>query len=233
MSYYPILIDLTGKEVLVVGGGEVAQRKVDSLLETGAIVKVVAGNLGPRLRKRLERGEIVFLGREFQEQHLDGSFMVFVATSDRNWNSRVSHLAKERGILVNAVDQPSDCSFILPSVVRRGDLLICISTSGKSPALAKKIREELETRFGEEYGLFLALMGRLRKLILNRGLDHRENRKVFYKLVDSDLLGFLKDAEWEKAASLIRETTGVEWTAENIEEIIGTGQGVEAENETI
>ncbi|MBW2063880.1 MAG: bifunctional precorrin-2 dehydrogenase/sirohydrochlorin ferrochelatase [Deltaproteobacteria bacterium] len=233
MSYYPILIDLTGKEVLVVGGGEVAQRKVDSLLETGAIVKVVAEDLTPRLRKRLERGEIIFLGREFREQHLDGSFMVFAATSNKSLNSRVSQWAKERGILVNAVDQPSDCSFILPSVVRRGDLLICISTSGKSPALAKKIRKELEVRFGEEYDFFLVLMGRLRQLILGRGLDHRENRRIFYKLVDSDLLGFLKGSEWEKAASLIREATGVEWTAGEIEEIIGTCHGAEVKNEPI
>jgi precorrin-2 dehydrogenase/sirohydrochlorin ferrochelatase len=107
-------------------------------------------------------------------------------------------------MLINAVDQPVDCNFIVPSIVNRGDLLIAISTSGKSPALAKKIRERLETQFGNEYRIFLNLMSRLRKEILSMGLSQNENSLIFRKIVDSNVLTFLAQDDWEGVESTLK-----------------------------
>ncbi len=153
-SFYPILVDLQAKKALVVGGGKVAQRKIETLLEYGATVQVIAMDLTEELERLQTDQRIEFLGGEFSEALLEGSFLVIAATDDASLNHRVSQAAQQRGLLVNAVDQPADCNFIVPSVLSRGDLLIAVSTSGKSPAFAKKVRVELEQHFGEEYGFF-------------------------------------------------------------------------------
>ncbi|NIR13393.1 MAG: bifunctional precorrin-2 dehydrogenase/sirohydrochlorin ferrochelatase [Desulfobacterales bacterium] len=203
MSYYPVLIQLDGKKVLVVGGGTVAERKIETLLEYGAEVRVISRELSPRLRSYSEGGKIGFLGQEFNEDCLEEAFMVIAATDDPLLNHQVSEKAKEKGLLVNAVDQPSDCNFILPSVLRRGDLLIAVSTSGKSPALAKKVREALEERFGDEYGSFLILMGRLREEILSQGLSQGENRRIFNELVNSPILEAIGKKDWNGVAKIL------------------------------
>ncbi len=162
-SFYPILVDLQGKKALVVGGGKVAQRKIENLLDYGASVHVVARELTGELEHLHCERRIQFLGPEFSESYLEGAFLVIAATDDASLNRRVSQEAQKRGQLINAVDQPADCNFIVPSVLSRGDLLIAVSTSGKSPAFARKVRVELEQHFGEEYGFFLTLMGNLRE----------------------------------------------------------------------
>jgi precorrin-2 dehydrogenase/sirohydrochlorin ferrochelatase len=204
MSYYPVLIQLDGKKVLVVGGGTVAQRKIETLLEYGAVVQVISQELTPRLRKFSDEGKIGFLGQEFNEDCLEEAFLVIAATDDPRLNHQVSEKAREKGLLVNAVDQPSDCNFILPSVLRRGDLLIAVSTSGKSPALAKKVREALEERFGNEYGSFLVLMGRLREEILSQRLSQGENRKIFNELVNSPILEAIGREDWNGVATILK-----------------------------
>lgn len=203
MSYYPVLVQLDGKKVLVVGGGTVAERKIETLLEYGAELQVISQELTPRLRRYREVGKIGFLGQEFNEDCLEGAFMVIAATDDPHLNHQVSEKAKKRGLLVNAVDQPSDCNFILPSVLRRGDLLIAVSTSGKSPALAKKLREALEERFGDEYGSFLVLMGRLREQILSERLSQGENRRIFNELVNSPILEAIGRKDWNRVATIL------------------------------
>jgi precorrin-2 dehydrogenase/sirohydrochlorin ferrochelatase len=203
MSYYPVLIQLDGKKVIVVGGGTVAERKIETLLEYGAAVQVVSRELTPRLRKYSEGGTIGFLGQEFNEDCLEGAFMVIAATDEPHLNRQVSEKAKEKGLLVNAVDQPSDCNFILPSILRRGDLLIAVSTSGKSPALAKKVRETLEERFGNEYASLLILMGRLREEIRSQRLSQDENRRIFHKLVNSPILEAIERKDWDEVRMIL------------------------------
>lgn len=188
MSFYPVFVELEGKKVVVVGGGKVAFRKVTALMECGANIHLAGRALTPELRKMVEKKEIRFLGNEFEEGFLKDAFMVIAATDDAALNHRVSTCARKERVLVNAVDQPPDCDFIVPSIIRRGDLLIAISTSGKSPAMARKIREGLETQFGREYEAFLAMMGRLRKEVLSLGLSQAENSRIFQEIVDSDLL---------------------------------------------
>lgn len=156
---------------MVVGGGRVAERKARRLLSCGAKVILVSPRVTLRLAelgagggagKRL--GGIILRRRKVGLRDLSGARLVIVATADRELNRRVSDYCHSRGILVNVVDSPQECSFILPAVVCRGDLVIGISTSGASPAMAKKIRQDLERRFGREYGSLLRRMRKLRKI---------------------------------------------------------------------
>ena len=216
MPYYPVFLDLRGRKVLVVGGGSVAERKIDTLLEFGGTVCVVSRQLTPTLAGYLEKGKIRFDSGEFKESHLNEVFLVIAATDDPLLNRRVSRFARERGILVNAVDQPADCTFIVPSTLRRGDLVVAVSTSGKSPALARRLREQLEETFGKEYETFLVLLGEIRREILSRGLSQEENGEVFRRLVDSDLLSAIRQKDWELAASILRTVTGREWSGADL-----------------
>lgn len=203
MAYYPVFLNIRGRETLVVGGGGVAERKAEGLLRFEAKVRLVARDLTSRLRARVKAGEMAFLGRAFEERHLEGIFLVIAATSDEGLNRRIASLAKARGILVNAVDQPEDCTFILPSILQRGDLVVAVSTSGKSPAMAGEIRRRLEPVLGSEYAPFLTLMGRIRERILKRGLPQEENSRLFQGLVRSELLQSLRDGDGEKARAVL------------------------------
>lgn len=208
MSYYPIFLNLTYKKALVVGGGLVAQRKVETLLEHGASTSVVSQKLTVRLKELAEEKKIQYLGPEFSEEYLDDMFLVIAATDDQELNHRVSLCAQERGLLVNAVDQPEDCNFIVPSIVRRGDLQVAISTSGKSPALARKLRQELEVQFGEEYEKLLSLMGSIREVVLSRGLSQDENKRIFKSIVESDILKAMAKKDRERIEKILKSALG-------------------------
>ena len=185
---YPIFLQLEDKIALVVGGGRVAQRKVETLLKCGAVIHIISRVLTDKLKELIDSNKVRLLGEEMRDEFLDDVFIVIAATDDKELNSRVSEIARNRGLLVNAVDQPADCNFIVPSIVRKGDLTIAISTSGKSPALAKKIRKEIDGQFGNEYESFLNLMGTLRKEILEMCLSQEENSRIFHKIVDGGII---------------------------------------------
>ena len=203
MSYYPVFLELDGKIALVVGGGKVAQRKVETLLECGASISIVSKELTHELKQLIEDSEVRFLGEELKDEFFDDAFIVIAATDDKDLNHNVSERARDRGLLVNAVDQPADCNFIVPSIVKKGDLLIAISTSGKSPALSKKIRKRLEVQFGNEYETFLNLMGRLRKEILAMGLAQEENSRIFHEVVDGGIMEALARGDREEVESTL------------------------------
>jgi precorrin-2 dehydrogenase/sirohydrochlorin ferrochelatase len=200
MSYYPIVVDLQDKKVVVVGGGKVAKRKIDALLQCGADVCIISRELTPGLERLLEDGKVRLIGRRLIKAYLKGAFLVIASTDDSVLNRKVSTFAKTMGIPVNVVDQPADSDFIVPSVIRRGDLLIAVSTSGKSPALAKRIRERLNGQFGDEYKDFLIMMGRLRNEILSRSLSQEENSRIFHELVDSRILDSIRSKYWKGIA---------------------------------
>jgi precorrin-2 dehydrogenase/sirohydrochlorin ferrochelatase len=204
MRYYPILLDLEGKKALIVGGGEIAERKTITLMNYNAKIYIVSRTLTNNLKQFIENKAVYYLGVEFEKSYLDGVFLVIAATDDNELNGLVSKLAAKRGILVNAVDQPSDCSFIVPSVLNRGDLCIAISTGGKSPALAKKIRVELESRFGPEYAHFLEVMGRLRSGIRSMNLGQKENSRIFQDLVDSKLIHALARRDRSSVSRILK-----------------------------
>jgi len=205
MSYYPIFLQLEGMTALVVGGGGVARRKVETLLGFGAKVSIVARELAPELNRLIHDGEIRFLGEEMEDRFFDDVSLVIAATDDAGLNHRVSEGARTRGLLINAVDQPADCTFIVPSIVRKGDLMIAISTSGKSPALSKKIRKGLEAQFGDEYADFLRLMGDLRRGLLAMGLPQKENSRIFHEIVDSPIIEALARGDRETVAATLKQ----------------------------
>lgn len=219
MKYYPILVNLQDQPVLVVGGGKVAERKIESLLAHGAAVRLAARTLTPGLKRYVDEGRVMHLGPEFEESQLDRIFLVVAATDDAAMNRKVSEHARLKGLLINAVDQPEDCNFIVPSVLRRGDLVIAVSTSGKSPAMAKKVREDLEESFGPEYGAFLNLMGNVRELILARGLSGEENKRIFQSLIHSSIPESLKKKDWEEAATILNGILETEYSAEEVREM--------------
>jgi precorrin-2 dehydrogenase/sirohydrochlorin ferrochelatase len=214
MAYYPIFIKLDGKTALVVGGGRVAQRKIETLLEYGASVHIISKELTDKLKQLVESGDIRHMGKKFENKHLDGAFLVIAATDNEKLNHEISETAQKRGLLINTVDQPTDCNFIVPSIVKRGDLILAISTSGKSPALAKKLRKKMDGQFGSEYEVFLILMGCLRKEVLKMGLSHNENGRIFKEIVDSDVLEALTSKDRDRVKSTLRrilpEDTAVE-----------------------
>ena len=204
MSYYPIYLELEGKTVLVVGGGNVAQRKVETLLQYGAEINIVSKELSPKLKELAANDKIRHIGESFDSKFLDNTFLAFAATDDPQLNHAISESARKRSLMINAVDQPVDCDFIVPSIVRKGDLSIAVSTSGKSPALAKSIRKQLDLQFGNEYEIFLILMGRLRKEILLLDLPQEENSRIFHDIVASDILEALTEDNFGKVGSILR-----------------------------
>ena len=201
MGYYPVLLQLNDKIALVVGGGNVAQRKVETLLSCGASIHIISKVLTDKLKELIDSNEVRLLGEEMREEFLRDVFIVIAATDDKELNSRVSEIARNRGLLVNAVDQPADCNFIVPAIIRKGDLLIAISTSGKSPALAKKIRKEINGQFGNEYDIFLNLMGSVRKEILEMGFSQQENSRIFHEIVDGGIIEALAKNDLDKVES--------------------------------
>jgi precorrin-2 dehydrogenase/sirohydrochlorin ferrochelatase len=218
VSYYPIFLQLEGMTALVVGGGGVARRKVETLLAFGAKVSIVSRELAPELKELSDKGQVRFLGEEMEDAFLDDVSLVIAATDDPELNHRISAGARSRGLLVNAVDQPADCTFIVPSIVRRGDLLIAVSTSGKSPALSKKIRKGLEAQFGNEYADFLDLMGALRRAVLAMGLPQRENSRIFHEVVESDIIMALARGDRESVAATLTQILPADM---NISSILG------------
>ncbi|OGW13187.1 MAG: hypothetical protein A2W77_08855 [Nitrospinae bacterium RIFCSPLOWO2_12_39_16] len=203
--YYPAYIDIKGKRCLVVGGGKVAERKVKLLLKCDAMVSVVSPELISRLKELNSKGKIKFFKGEFKEKYLKDMFLVIGATDNSEVNLKIYKAASKKNILVNIVDSPEICNFIVPSIVERGDLIIAISTGGKSPALSKKLRKELEDRYGFEYSKFLNTMGSLRKKISSKIRDKKKREEIYNKLVDSDIIKLIRDGDDETVKSRVNE----------------------------
>jgi len=216
MPYYPIFVDLQDQGVLVVGGGEVAERKIRDLLTYGCRVSLASLRLTPYLKGLVDRGEIRRIDPDVPDESFDSFFMVISATDDSGLNSRIASKAKAHGILVNSVDQPLDCTFIMPSVVRSGGLQIAISTGGKSPALAKKIRGELEGIFGPEYASFIELLGLVRRELLSEGKPSSGNKIIFQRLVDSPILELIKEGDIRGVKRTLSSLLGEEFPVEAI-----------------
>jgi len=169
-SYYPIFLNIQSKKCVVVGGGEIALRKVKMLLEHDASVEVVSPAFCPELVKISEKGKIKSQTKNYKSQDLKGALIVIAATDDAKTNQRISVDAKKLGVLVNVVDVPQYSDFIVPSSMTRGDITIAVSTSGKSPALARKIRTELENQLGDEYSKLAEIVSETRNQLRREGI---------------------------------------------------------------
>lgn len=205
MKYYPVFLDLKNKECAVIGGGLVAERKVELLLECGAKIMVISPELTDKLEKLRNLGKVFQVKRKYRFGDLEGVFLAVCATNDPDVNLRVYEEAIERNILVNVVDEPTLCNFIVPSTVRRGDLVIAISTSGSCPALAKKLRKELEKVFGSEYKEYVNLLRKLREKLMEEEPDTEKRNLILKKLVDSDLLELIKNERRDLIEERVKE----------------------------
>jgi len=186
----------------------VGTRKVETLLECGATVTVVSIDAADTLKRLSDRGVIQLNERAFQFDDLDNMFLVIGATDNEALNFKIHAAAGRRGMLCNIADRPEACNFILPSIVNRGDLIIAISTSGKSPAFAKKLRKQLEAQFGNEYAEFLDLMGAIRKKLLSKDHEPEAHKHLFEQLIERDLVQMLKNADAENINALLLDVLG-------------------------
>ncbi len=177
-SLFPMFVKLSGRRCVVVGGGTVAETKVESLLASGADVTVVSPKLSASLAQQERLGSFAWKARRFNPSDLDGAFLIIAATSDDGVNELIFREADRRGILCNAVDQPPRCHFYFPAVVRRGALQIAISTAGLSPSLAQRLRKELEAMFGPEYEEWLRWLGAVREALMKRKLDFGTRKRL-------------------------------------------------------
>jgi precorrin-2 dehydrogenase/sirohydrochlorin ferrochelatase len=216
MKYYPINLNIQNRNCLVVGGGGVGTRKVIALLNCGARVTVVSPDPTSRLKKLAAEGSIQLKKRSYRSDDINKMFLVIGATDDENLNRQISKDAERVNILCNIADRPEVCNFILPAIVRRGDLAITISTSGKSPALAKRLRLNLETQFGEEYADFLRLMGAIRDKLLSQAHEPEAHKALFNQLIDKDLIGLIKAGNTNDINTLLHEVLGEGFNIEDL-----------------
>jgi precorrin-2 dehydrogenase/sirohydrochlorin ferrochelatase len=205
MEYYPVFLDLHDRWVLVVGGGQVAERKVTQLLESGARVRVVSLDLTLRLTQLAQAGRIAYRQGEFDERDLDGVWLAIGATDDSRVNKQVAQAAAPRNVFCNIVDVPSLCSFLSPAIVMRGDVQIAISTSGRSPALAQRLKREIATQVGPEYAQLADLMSQWRSQVMEKIPHQQQRAEVFHRLVESDILDLLRAGRRDEAEQRARE----------------------------
>lgn len=197
MSFYPLFLELAGRACVVIGGGAVAERKVEGLLQVGASVTVVSPALSARLEEWVREGRIRHVGRNYVVGDLAGSQLAFVATDDGQVNAAVAHEGRERGVWVNAADDPTHCDFILPSILRRGHLVIAVGTGGASPALSRAVREELEAYFTEDYAVLAEVAAEVRGELRRRKLS--PGSETWQRALDADVRRLIASGRREEA----------------------------------
>lgn len=202
MRYYPAYLDLADRRVLVVGGGAVAESKIVQLVEARARVLVVSPTLTTRLESMKQAGVLEHRESHFDSTDLEGVVLVISATNDESANREVAETASKQGVLHNVVDQPALCNFITPAVVARGELQISISTGGGSPSLAQRVKREVATLIGPEYGDLLLLAAEMRQRARNQVADFDERRALLHAFVESEALDLIRAGRREEAARI-------------------------------
>jgi precorrin-2 dehydrogenase/sirohydrochlorin ferrochelatase len=207
MRYYPVFLDLSSKDTLLVGVGQVGLRKAASLLEAGPRhLCMVDPAADPEALAALFPGApITVCRREFEDGDIDGKNVVFAATGSRSLNARIADLCADRGVLCNVIDAPDKGDFLVPAHFSQGDLTVALSTGGHSPALARALRQELEAWAGTRYTSALTVLGRLRPMLLELGLPTAENSALFRRLVRSSLIDLLAHKDRAAAQTLLME----------------------------
>jgi len=201
---YPLFMKLEGRPCLVVGGGSVAERKINGLLDAGAAVTVISPEATDRIQMLSQTNHVLWQRKTFAATDLKGEFLAVAATDDQSINSSIAAVCRARGILVNVADEPELCDYIVPAVLRRGALCIAVSTEGKSPVLAQKLRSEIEQIITAPYAEFLDLLGQQREII-KQVPDAEKREVIFHALVYSDILDLLAAGKHDQAMERIKE----------------------------
>ncbi len=186
-DYYPLFLDITGKECLVIGGGSVAERKVLMLLKFNASVTVISPEVTKKLSGLSEAGVIRIRPRRYRRSDLDRAAVIFACTDDRNVNTKVRRDAGARGIPVNVVDRPQECDFIVPSIIRKGDITIAISTSGLLPMASKKLRQEIEKTVTKDHVVYTRIMAAFRQHLIKAVPDSKKRGVIMKQAGNMDI----------------------------------------------
>jgi precorrin-2 dehydrogenase/sirohydrochlorin ferrochelatase len=208
MRYYPVCLDIQNRKCLVVGGGHVGTRKVQTLLACGARVTVVSPEVTADLAEAARQERIELRRRAYRTSDMEGAFLVIGATNNETLNRQVHKDAEKAGRLCNIADQPHLCNFVLPALACQGDLIIAISTSGRSPAFAKHLRRRLQARFGPEYGRFLDLMGAVRNRLLAAEHAPEAHKPLFEQLIQSGLVDMIRDDDIDGINQVLSRVLG-------------------------
>ncbi|MDP3767716.1 MAG: bifunctional precorrin-2 dehydrogenase/sirohydrochlorin ferrochelatase [Dehalococcoidia bacterium] len=208
MVYYPVFLDLRGRSCLVIGGGKEAQRKVEGLLAAEGRVTVVSPALTDGLQQLLEAERIEWVQREYRDGDVEGYDVCMVATDDGAVNAQVAAEGKRRRVWVNAADDPGNCDFILPAVIRRGTITVAASTGGASPALARRLREELEAYLTEEMPALAELLKEVRADLRSRGI--MPDPEVWQDAIDEELRVLLAQRKQRQAKARLLKSLGAE-----------------------
>ncbi|MHB1645037.1 MAG: bifunctional precorrin-2 dehydrogenase/sirohydrochlorin ferrochelatase [Candidatus Acididesulfobacter diazotrophicus] len=200
MKYYPIGLNIFDKKVLVVGGGNVASRKIERLIEKGAEITVISPEIIGDIDTIAKKSKIKWVKRIYEIGDEEGFFAVFCAISPTDENTKTEEELYKRciqkNILINVADKPDLCTFTLPALVSRGEFDIAIFTGGFSPLFARKIREGLEKIYGEEYTVFVKILGLVRKEVKKKNLPQKKNQEIFDKLLSSELFELVKEKKY-------------------------------------
>ena len=197
MNLYPVNLNIKGKTCVIIGGGEVATRKARELIACDALVKIVSPQFSQTLAELAQKKVLELHSREYRNKDLEGAFLVFAATNDKSVQSMIMAEAERRGILVNSADDPTMCTFHVPAKVRRGNFLLTISTGGGSPALAAKLRQELEEEFGAEYQQFVELLAKIRQRVVADGESQHNHKVLFKQLLQLNILNLIRKEDWK------------------------------------
>jgi siroheme synthase-like protein len=208
-SYYPVFLNINGLKCTVVGGGQVALRKVEALLKHGASIEVISNELCTELSNMARSGKIIVRTKKYEDGDLDNAFLAIAATSDNRVNQEVTEEARRKRILINSVDDAVNSDFITPAYLQRGNLIIAISTAGSSPALARSIRGRLEKEFGEEYASLACLIEEVRNELKSKRT--KVDSQDWQKALDIDaMIALIKRGEKEKAKALLLDKLKVQ-----------------------
>ena len=191
-KYYPMMLNIENKKCVIVGGGDIAYRKTLELIEYGADITVVSISVNEDIKVFVDNEFINYIQGRYDKTYIENAYIVIASTNDNQVNNQIFKDCSEKRILVNVVDDPKNCSFIVPSKIRRGDLTISISTNGKSPTLSRSIREELEKKYDEDYEILLNILGDMRKEVLEKVKDPLKKKEIFNSIIKEDYLNKLK-----------------------------------------
>ena len=202
-NYYPIYLDIENRPILIVGGGTVALRKVETLLEYGALVRIVSPRIIPELQNMVNNGQCEWIPREYSGEDIQDSLLIFSCTEKEEVNTQVAQDANANNRSINVVDDPDKCSFIVPSIMTRGDLSIAVSTGGSSPIVARQIRQELEGFYEDEMILYLELLKTWRKEA-KQHLPLEKRTQFLNRVTDGEVLNYLKQGQHDQAKEVIK-----------------------------
>lgn len=205
MGLFGMFIELTGRRCLVVGGGAVGTRKVQSLLEAGSDVTVVSREVTAELQRLIDEGTVAYIHGSFAPEHIAGMLLCVSAMDERPANEAVATACRERGVLVNVVDDGPLSDFFFPSVVRRGDLVIAVSSGGVAPSMVKRIRQDLEACYGQEYGSVVQVMGTLRKRLREAGVTGDRLARVMERAATLPIAGMMSEGQADRIGPAIRD----------------------------